>query len=422
MLPCFHLLSQQTEIACLLIASCARVTSMLYGLDQLIGGKMKTTTIGISLANGKSEINEISDRQQADFKFDLESKEIRLGKTNLEHFWLDNRSIYPSSKNKRDQNYLALVDFWHEACRQDGALEEKDVCESLILAKILPKIRPHGTRRIFLDSKIGKQGREDRRDYLSKVNDILLSSYDQQKTVMEFYRNVGDIIGPPKFSDDLWDRFEEFKHELFDDAIVEIQGGGVDRGISLATEQWEAWKDTICAHRRDKEAMTIIDIFGYEARAAIHRCYSTLWEELTEWLYHRSGENPRTHAFHHLWHRDIAWPANEPEAIKANGHFHLLHGHIFALHPAAGDFIQTQAGKKLLSEWLTAAGKDWKQEGVSPEIPEFCRLLNGLGNSFYLYQDRHNSRSESNFRTEFLTEQGLSDLIEPPGKGRRKPK
>ena len=158
----------------------------------------------------------------------------------------------------------------------------------------------------------------------------------------------------------LWPKFKEYKQELFSEAIIEIQSGNVTGGIEIATQQWETWRSTIGRNRRDKDALTILDIFGYEARAAIHRCYSSLWEGLTDWIYQRSGSDPNTHAFHHLWHRDITWPANEPEAIEADRKFHLLHGHIFGLHPAASDFVETTTGRKLIFDWFTADGKDWK--------------------------------------------------------------
>ena len=126
------------------------------------GELVETTKIGVSLVNGETKIVEAPRSGDAQFVFELQSNCVKFGETIIEQFRLDNRSIYPSSRNKNSRNYDELVNFWWEACRQDGSAKNLDVCESLILVKILPRIRPDGSRRIFLDSKVGKYGRDSK--------------------------------------------------------------------------------------------------------------------------------------------------------------------------------------------------------------------------------------------------------------------
>jgi hypothetical protein len=68
-------------------------------------------------------------------------------------------------------------------------------------------------------------------------------------------------------------------------------------------------------------------------------------------------------AFHRLWHLDQC-----QESDRCDAYFHLFHGHVFALHPGTGMFMQTKTGSEMIGEWLAA-----------PEsTTSFGRLLYGL--------------------------------------------
>ncbi len=366
---------------------------------------MEETTIGVTPIDGNTEIfAEAKGQEKPHFSFNLCHKDVRFGELQLKHWWMDTRTIYPVG-NKKAIQYSPLVDFWWKCCLQDSEPITLDACESLILAKILPNSRAIGSRKVFLDSKIGTRNRSPLRQYRKQTNELLDASKEKELTIFEFYEKVRDIIGPPEYSQDLWDNFNQLKCELFDKAVAAIQRGNVSEGISLATEKWENWMKSIGRRRRNPTQKTIIDIFSYEARTAIHQCYSSLWEKIVEWLYQQSNNDRNTHIFHHLWHQDINWPSNEFD----DQNFHLLHGHIFGLHPASGDFIETNTGQKLLGDWIAATDMNWRTGG-NPEIPEMRRLLHGLSIAFYCYQDRHAERKDlSGEHTQRLTDKTEDD-------------
>src|SRR3954453_22051595 len=118
--------------------------------------------------------------------------------------------------------------------------------------------------------------------------------------------------------------------------------------------------------RRGGQALPkqVLDVLSYEARAALHRCYSAVWAMLLlPHLGRKHALSPESQAFLRLWHLDQV----SESALGEAAYFHLFHGHVFALHPACGEFLRTEAGRGLMGRWL-----------LRPSEGAFGRLLHGL--------------------------------------------
>jgi len=107
----------------------------------------------------------------------------------------------------------------------------------------------------------------------------------------------------------------------------------------------------------------VLDVLSFEARAAFHQCYSAVWCDLLPHLARKYDMDEKSQTFHRFWHLQQREPSDDPKHD-----FYLFHGHMFALHSAAGDFVSTKTGAELMGQWLTEGG----------DGPAFRRLLHGL--------------------------------------------
>lgn len=130
-------------------------------------------------------------------------------------------------------------------------------------------------------------------------------------------------------------------------------------------------------------------IFSYEGRAALHQCYAHVWSYLLNKFLQEQRMTPVAVAFHAIWH---GLQSCQPPGQRR---FDLFHGHIFALHPAAGTFIRTACGAELLEACLHDPDN----------LPKRWRLWNGLCTAVWQYAQRRGVYAE--LRKDKL--QGLSD-------------
>jgi hypothetical protein len=87
----------------------------------------------------------------------------------------------------------------------------------------------------------------------------------------------------------------------------------------------------------------VLDIFSYESKAALHQCYSLLWQALAVALA-RETSCEFVEQFHRFWHCDFRLLTDDVQDM------HLMHGHVFALHPAFSRMIQTALGSQIIGE------------------------------------------------------------------------
>jgi hypothetical protein len=136
------------------------------------------------------------------------------------------------------------------------------------------------------------------------------------------------------------------------------------KGKAAAVTGWRQVMRSVGRRRGLSLQKQVLDILSYEARASLHRCYSAVWDmRLLPLLEEKYSLSRESLAFLRLWHLDQVSESNLGEATS----FHLFHGHVFALHPASGEFLRTQAGRELMGRWLQ-----------HPSEPAFGCLLHSL--------------------------------------------
>ena len=321
------------------------------------------------------------------FAFNLHHKSLNLDGIELDHWWMDIKSVYPT-RNRQAGNFSALLAYWWQSCVAHQTNCDTAVCESLLLSNLFPKTRSNGSRRVMLDSVL-KQNKSERRVRLDSLEGMLATAFDNEKSILEFSRETGRMLGPPDFSDGVRSAYEAFVNDLLHPAVKQLQRGNLTDALALADEVWSVWHRKFGRRANKDNEKEAIDIVSYEARAAVHRCYAHAWETICNWVSTDQGGSPKSFVFHRLWHLDLAWPSKE----YADRSFHLFHGHVLGLHPAAGSFIQTPTGRRLLSAWLQVAIPGWEFSD-NPETPELRRLLNGLWIAVTDYTIQH---GDSNF-------------------------
>lgn len=99
--------------------------------------------------------------------------------------------------------------------------------------------------------------------------------------------------------------------------------------------------------------------------------------------------NDEAQLFHKLWHLSPICESSE------NGSpLHLFHGHVFALHPAGGMMLKTNAGRGIMEDFLTTKTHN-----------DYERFLNALLISIFHYENIYSNRVETQgSKTETITE------------------
>jgi hypothetical protein len=336
---------------------------------------------GRSLITGGSSPEAIQVVSQPDeFVFSLHQKQVDFAGVEFTQYWMDQRQVYGDRK-RSESLHRVLVDCYWAICRREGTVLDDGVQESYILANLLPSARSNGSRRVLLDSTPtrSEKSKQNRTELVDELNVLLRSSHDQIMNLVDFRNVTGNAIGPPLYPDDTISLYREFEKELLEKGRARLEKEG-PAGLKAAEDQWQDWMTRIGRRAGREEDKEILDMFSYECRAALHRCYAAVWEEILKNLHQDDNLPFQSALFHKFWHQDQAFPSDHP----GESYFHLFHGHIFALHPAGGYFLMAPTGRQLMGEWLSASG-----QGQS-----FGRLLNGLATAVHLYASRHNVYAE----------------------------
>jgi hypothetical protein len=331
------------------------------------------------------------------FTFTLHRKTLNLGEFEFDQWWLDQKSIYPT-RRRQAKNFDSLLSYWWQSCVSHQTNGDSAACESLLLACLFPKTRSNGSRRVMLDSVLKVGSKSERLEQLDLLENMLATSADDEKSILEFSRETGRMLGPPEFSQDVQEMYSEFVGDLLAPAVQQLQRGNLETALSLANKTWSTWHRKFLRRANKETEKLAIDMISYEARAAIHRCYAHAWDAIANWIGTEQRGSIKSFVFHRFWHLDLSWASNE----YTDKSFHLFHGHILGLHPATGSFIQTPTGKKMLSAWLKVANPGWEFDS-NPESIELRQLLNGLWVAVTDYAIRH---YDSNF-------QRRSEMVQP---------
>lgn len=213
------------------------------------------------------------------FEFRLARKQVRLGDSEFEQYWMPIYSLY-GQRNQAAVNQQPIVDYFWALCGRSGTESEAAVQESYLLAKILPFARSNGSRRVFVDSfqTVAASCSRRMRTWIADLEKLLAGSSSQGCDEVAFQRLTGDLIGPPEYDDDVRDRYEHFRAELFEEARAVIDKGGV-AATELVLQNWRGLTNSIGRRRGNSDEKRILTFCrmsaGPHCIAAIQPCGKT---------------------------------------------------------------------------------------------------------------------------------------------------
>ncbi|TWT59588.1 hypothetical protein [Rubinisphaera italica] len=329
---------------------------------------------------------------------------VELGNFTIDQWWIDKRGLY-KDRRSTSPNHDKIINFYWACCREDGPQHELEVKESFLLAKLLPETRSNGARKVFDDSRMSQKNESEIRDRQNQLESMLASARDGQKTQQEFHDETFQTLSSPKYGEEVDEQYAQFRTELMEDAC-DVLENDPEQAIELARNAWSEW-NRIYSRRSDPNGANeipkkIMDIFSYEARAALHRCYSYAWMHLIQDFVAEGLWNETTTTFHRIWHLDLPIEDRYNDQLKT----HLFHGHTFGLHPAGSELIRTQTGRELIGE-LISNPCEWGCVN---------RFLNAMLISVHLYssqieESRSNRIKRPRSFSEFQPGITISDII-----------
>jgi len=297
------------------------------------------------------------------YPLELCRKRTQMGNISLDQWWMDVSSVYGSGI-RRARNREVIIAYYWGLCIKNLTIFDDGAQETYILARLLPYVRGHGSRRVLADAILTDPHRlgTKKQDLIRQLDEELARHRDKTMELAEFSDATRAVLVPAKYGDAVWDRYRQFAEELLGEGREALQRRGPE-GVQVPLERWQKWMQSIGRHRGHQEEKLVLDILSYECRAALHRCYSAVWCELLPHLTQKYSLTDEANWFHRFWHLMQCQELNSPET-----YFHLFHGHVFALHPGTGLFVQSKTGADLIGQWLAA-----------PESKAaFGRLLYGL--------------------------------------------
>jgi hypothetical protein len=314
-------------------------------------------------------------------------KDESFGSVTVDHWWLPITDLY-GQRNRRGRpgNREAILRAYH-ALAVEEFRTDPDVEQSYLLARLVPEVRNQGSRRIFLDAFLHRSAKRDR-PYLDELNTSIRSTFDRETDEGEFHRQTAEILGPPHLAPDVEAEYRKMEDNLFGPVRGRV-AEQPEAAWESVTATWGEWMQTVARKAGHETTKQVLDVLSYEARAALHRVYSAVWNDLLSYLQLMYALSPESRSFLEFWHLDPCRPGDGP------GYFHLFHGHVFGLHPAGAAFIQTAAGHSLLEQWLrhdTRPGL-WTRLSQTMTASDrgaaaYRRLLNGLLIATFEYQRR----------------------------------
>ena len=350
--------------------------------------RIKRETITLSLEDMSEVVGDaVVDPTQAGgpgdrFQFQLCTRNTLLGELVFDQWWMDKRGLY-GERNFYSPNRQAILDLYWAICLHVGtALHDQDTQETYVLASLLPHTRSNGSRRVFVDASLThyEHDRELKRsEYLLELKNVLEAGKHDAASALVFNRRTADILGPPVYEADVTSIYDEFTEQILHGPRQELRRHGI-AGLNASLKAWQQKMRTIgrrSGHEKEKQAL---DMLSYECRAAFHRIYSATWTAIIEYLANERNLCDEAILFHRLWQLQQCMPSNEAECDR----FFLFHGHIFGLHPAAGDMICTEPGRDLVAELILSPSDDACHR----------RFLNGMMLAAFFYSDKYNVAKE----------------------------
>lgn len=339
------------------------------------------------------------------YSFEFCRKSAVFGDVPVDQFWLSLDSIY-GRRGAHPRNYEVLVELYWAQCMQALTVFDDETIDSFILAKLLPYFRRNGSRKIFDDAILTSPRRlgERKQDLVHQLDIKLAASRHGTLDMESFHRKSNALLGRPDLSPEAEACYRELAEELLGKGRAAIGRWGPKVGIQAPISTLEHWMKTFARRSGQEDRKLALDMLSYEARAAVHRCYSSVWYLVLDRLAEKCEFDEASVQFHRLMHFDIQLPSNIPGA-----RFHLFHGHVFSLHPGLGLFFQTRTGGELIGDYLRGHGAD---------VP-FGHLLNGFCTAladYYVRSDEIASARKRSSRD--LQFENLEEVAADQSKGR----
>ena len=199
-----------------------------------------TLQVDVSLGNEETLVSPIDNQPikailgcEKRFSFELCKKSVQMADLKFQQFWMRHNSLYQRGKSV-PANRAAILEFAWWYGMQNLAIFNRGYLDSIILAHISPYVRLHGARRVFRNTVPTKPGRVGmrRQDLLKALDNELASQRHREVTIVDFQRETTKFLGPERFGDTLWEKYEEFADQLLDEGRA-----------ALNKEEPPAWKD-----------------------------------------------------------------------------------------------------------------------------------------------------------------------------------
>lgn len=299
----------------------------------------------MSMTQQKFDLSELlKDPACKGLKVELCSKDLVLGHQVLRQFWFNRSSIY-GTRRKSACNQPAILDYFRRRVLQDNHAEsQKTAAETHLLAYLTPVIRSTGAQRVLPDAVNFPTHGSKRRHFeaVAALENTLQKMSEPYLTFAEFYDLSLGLLEVPEVTGELLNEYRNLESELFAGVLRDWKTSP-DTAKETVLKRWEGFQREFSRRSGDKHRLKreVLDVLSYESKAALHQCYSELWQALAQALANRE-ECESVGRFHLFWHCDIRVPTDEIQDI------HLMHGHVFALHPAFARLIQTKTGSAVI--------------------------------------------------------------------------
>lgn len=287
-----------------------------------------------------------------DLSISLCRRELELGNRMVQQCWMRKPGLY-GTRNQISSNHRAVLMAFRHLVLNDGDPDDRGVAEAHLLASLLPVSRSNGAQRIFPDASARVRDRRDS-SHLEALDEMLKASSHERRTWHEFDVQNREALGFPDYGEEVWGRYRELSAQLFDQAIS-IWPDDLDTSIASVHSQWDQMTKSFGRRRGCQEEKQILDILSFESKAAFSQCYSAIWVELIPVLSAEQTDPSLFESFHSLWHLE--------QRILSEPHpQHLLHGLVLGLHPAFGDLLATNSGRKIVGGLLESPSNQEEQE------------------------------------------------------------
>jgi hypothetical protein len=346
------------------------------------------------------------------FGFSLCCKPQQLGSVWVLNFWMDTGSVY-GQRGRPGENLETMADYFALRCALEGTLRNSAQQEIYFLAQLCPYVRSSGAQRILPDARTGRKGRAES---ISELEAMLRATpwarrgESDRMTSSESYHQTKELL-MPEFSQEVQQAYETIRATLFTQAARE-KLMDTNRASDIVIENWKRLDRTIGrrgasndTQRAMKQAM---DVFSYESRAAVRRCYSCVWNDLLPHLHRKHKLTEQTTRFLRLMHLE---PMVSLEDGSAN--VSLFHGQVLALHPAMAALMQTPTGQSLVGAFV-------KAEDENAALVPYQKLLRAIYISLCHYAGRREETRNRRKRQPHSAGDDLERLQEPSHVGRKR--